>query len=278
MRVDVALGDAESQCQGLREFLSKNGPRGVTPLTERLGLIRARIAREGRELARKGQKVVLVIATDGMPTGSHSTRSGAPERNRLVNELRRISLELPVHLVVRLCTDEDDVVEFYNGIDGELELQIEVLDDMKSEAVETRKAGNGWLTYSPLIHRIREGGTFLKVFDLLDERRLDPGEVSLVAQLLLRRAGEPPFPCDPEAFLDVVRERLPDALPVYDPATRRMGPPLKLRDVERAVRRRKGGLCPTRLQDSQDGVFPAWLQVVVVVLALLFAWLVATSP
>ena len=43
---------------------------------------------------------------------------------------------LPIWIVIRLCTDEAAVTEFYNSLDEELELNLEVVDEYKSEAKE----------------------------------------------------------------------------------------------------------------------------------------------
>jgi len=110
-----------------------------------------------------------------------------------------------------------------------------VLDDLVGEAKEIRQKGNGWLTYSPLLHKIREGGTFTKLFDFLDERQFTPVEVALLAQLLLRDEGEEPFPSAPFDFLDVLEARLPLVPPVYDPLNRTMSPPVHLRAARWAV-------------------------------------------
>merc|ERR1712151_1000320 len=115
-------------------------------------------------------------------------------------------------------------------------LQLEVIDDIRGEAREARRAGNRWLTYTPLIHQLREGGTFLKVMDLLDERRLDPLEVCVLCQLLLRQEErDEPLPSEPKAFCHEVGLRLPFLPLVYDPLVNRMVPPVCLEEVEWAV-------------------------------------------
>jgi len=64
---------------------------------------------------------------------------------------------LPVWVVIRLCTNEKKVTEFYNQIDEVLEFNLEVLDDYLDEAKEVYKF-NKWLNYALPMHRCRELG------------------------------------------------------------------------------------------------------------------------
>lgn len=115
-------------------------------------------------------------------------------------------------------------------------MSLEVLDDLDSEAQELQQIGNPWLTYSPLLHRIREGGCFLKLLDLLDERALLPAEVYLFVQLLMQRDDDDRLPRPPAAFCDEVEKRMREGkMTVYNPLTKRQEPPIQMRALRRAM-------------------------------------------
>lgn len=135
-------------------IISKAYPSGVTPLTQHIYEIRNLIVNDMLEILRQnGQKVSIIIATDGLPSDDQGV-SGEYEEQNFINSLK--SLEgLPVWIVVRLCTSNDSVVEFYNNLDRQLELSVEVIDDFVSESQEIYKC-NPWLTYGLPLHRCRE--------------------------------------------------------------------------------------------------------------------------
>ena len=89
-------------------------PGGVTPLIPHLQEVRQNILDMEQQLRADGSKVVLVLATDGLPTDTRGI-SDRMVQQEFVQALR--SLEgLPVWVVVRLCTDEVSVFLSIQGM------------------------------------------------------------------------------------------------------------------------------------------------------------------
>lgn len=140
-----------------------------------------------------------------------------------------------MRIVVRLCTDDKGTVDFYSKIDDALEFPLDVIDDLASEAKEIQKVGNDWFVYSWALHHVRQRGTFCKVLDLLDERKLTVSEVAFVAQLLLRGSIDAPLPREHDAFLKTVPTLAQAAAAVYDVRVNRSVPPVNLDRLRRAL-------------------------------------------
>lgn len=231
LMVDPTKDNVEEQVAAVQTLLDNTRPRGPTPVTEMLRRIREQLQPQAMELARNGQQVIVVLVTDGLP----SPDGRRIDHDALIQELRRYSMDLPAHLVVRLCTDDDKVADFYNQVDAEVELQLEIVDDMRGEAQECYQAGNRFVVYSELLQLLREGGTFLKILDLVDERRFEPMEVALFCQLIVRKPDDPPLPTDPNEFCVELQRQLSKCEDVYDVLYQRWGPPLRFNEVEKAV-------------------------------------------
>ena len=166
--------------QALR-IIARTQPGGCTPLTDHIDEIYQEVSGMAADLRAKGQKVSITIATDGLPSDQYG--HGGPQHNQsFVNALRRLE-GLPIWLVIRLCTDEEKIVQFYNDLDTVLEVSVEVLDDFLSEAKEVRQF-NSWLNYGLPLQRLRELGFHDRVLDMLDERPLTLTELRDFCELL----------------------------------------------------------------------------------------------
>jgi len=163
------------------KIMKKVKPIGVTPLTRHIWEIQQSIKSLAPQLVAAGQKVAVVLATDGLPTDEDGY-GGEYITDEFVRALRALE-GLPVWLVVRLCTDEEPVTRFYNNLDAQVELSMEVLDDFIGEAREVYRH-NKWLNYGLPMHRCREMGYHDRLFDLIDERPLTKGEIREFCSLI----------------------------------------------------------------------------------------------
>jgi hypothetical protein len=187
-----------------RNIMNKARPNGVTPLTRHILEVRDSVAAMAQDLNDRGQRVALVLATDGLPTNDQGYGSKV-EQVRFVDALRSLE-SLPLWIVIRLCTDEEHVVEFYNDLDEQLELSIEVSGGFIGEAEEVNTYNKG-LNYALPLHRMREMGFHDRVFDMLDERALSREEVRQLCVFLFgveNTDGMPDPAADWEGFLSEV--------------------------------------------------------------------------
>ncbi len=139
--------------------LFKKGPENGTPLCRAIREVIAKIRLIEGSLRAKDQKACVIIATDGEPTDGD-----------LVEAMKPFN-ELPVIVVVKLCTDDAKVVDFWNTVDSQLEFDMDVIDDIANEADQIHKL-NPWLTYGEPIQRLREFGVAVKEMDFVDETEL----------------------------------------------------------------------------------------------------------
>jgi len=222
------------------ETMRRAKPGGVTPLTRHIWEIQQSVEEMAPQLQREGKKIVVVLATDGLPTDEQGY-GGEYITNEFIRSLR--SLEgLPVWLVVRLCTDEEPVTRFYNNLDGQLELSLEVLDDFIGEAHEVYRH-NKWLNYALPMHRCRELGYHDRLFDLVDERPLTKGEIRDFCALLFgvdSVDGLPDPGADWSGFLKSVQTLLKREQLQWNPIRKKMTPWINLKALNKIYGKGKG--------------------------------------
>ena len=157
-------------CAGLNRLLQKveKSPGGGTPLCKHITAVIDQVRTMESALRANNHKAVIIIATDGESSDGD-----------IANAMRPLQ-QLPVWVVVRLCTDEDKIVEYWNNIDKQLELDMDVLDDLSGEGKEIYDSGNTWVTYGEPLHRLREFGCPLREMDLIDENKLSGEQMRAV--------------------------------------------------------------------------------------------------
>ncbi|KAL1508600.1 hypothetical protein AB1Y20_004697 [Prymnesium parvum] len=224
-------GAPEEEVKAVERMLS-SGPTGRTPLCEQIRQVIAQLKAEEPVLRAAGQRVVLVIASDGAATDGDIAEAMKPLQN------------LPVWVVVRLCTDDDKVLQYWNQVDEDLELDMDVLDDLTGEAAEVSEH-NAWLTYAPILHRLREWGTTRKIFDVLDEKPLAVSEMKELVTLILGADAEdlPDPQLDWGGFKAQLSALLSHAPTVWDPLRSRRREWFDLKRMQKRYELKKQPSC-----------------------------------
>mmetsp|Transcript_4032 Transcript_4032/g.7754 ORF Transcript_4032/g.7754 Transcript_4032/m.7754 type:complete len:369 (+) Transcript_4032:186-1292(+) len=209
-----------------RNLMLKSKPTGTSPIQFPLRIVAERIREMRNELEVSGRRVALVIVTDGVPTDEDGSETNPEAKDDFMDALRRLE-GLPVWVVVRLCTSEKRVVDYWNNLDVDagFDLQLEVLDDHLSEAKEVTRH-NRWLNYALPLHRCREMGCQNRIVDLIDERKLTPQEMRELCLVIL--GAKPESLPDPtislRAFSKALETELKNHRLQWDPIKKKMKP------------------------------------------------------
>mmetsp|Transcript_92 Transcript_92/g.434 ORF Transcript_92/g.434 Transcript_92/m.434 type:complete len:273 (-) Transcript_92:577-1395(-) len=111
----------------------RSSPLGGTPLVQHVRRVNLLVRESLPILQHLRKRAMIVIFTDGLPS------DGGGNSEVFLAALRELQ-GLPVHLVIRLCTDESAVVEFWNNVDKDLEnIPVDILDDLQGEAHEVAR-------------------------------------------------------------------------------------------------------------------------------------------
>lgn len=118
----------------------KRAMKGATPnkmecsLSRQLKKLKKAVEKMEPRLRAEGKHTTIVIATQGCPTD----REGNTGREVLKEYEKTLAsiAKLPVKIIVRLCTDDDRVLDMYNGFDNKLD-SVDCLDDFWSEVSVT---------------------------------------------------------------------------------------------------------------------------------------------
>jgi hypothetical protein len=179
------------------------------------------------------QRAAVIITTDGEATDGN------------IADAMRPLQDLPVWVVIRICTDDDKIVQYWNGIDEELELEIDVLDDLSAEAQEVQDV-NGFISYGEPLHKLREFGATIKEFDLIDESLLSPDQMRIIVALLIGDGDHESIPhpqADWQGFLRRVKALNTSSQPTYNPLTKKNEPWVNIKGLTKLYGKQSSSAC-----------------------------------
>lgn len=148
---------------------------GLTPLGKAIGEIIEDL-KNYRLFSLNTQKAQVTIYTDGEPSDCN--------KEKFKELLKELIVDYSANVTIRLLTDNESILEYWNNIEGDVELNLDVIDNFLSECKEVESV-NPKICYPYQIHQLREFGTSLTLFDHLDERKLNNSQLKEYISLFI---------------------------------------------------------------------------------------------
>jgi len=204
------------------------------PLASQVRRIEKRIGKIAPRLISHNKHVVVMLCTGGKPSDEFGN-AGSAVMQDFVDSLVSLS-KLPVKIIVRLCTDNDRITDFFNRLDSKL-TDIDVLDDYFGEAMEVY-LHNPWLNYGFGLHRLREAGLASDLIGDLDERCFTIEDIHQFCKEFI--TGEDvnlPHPRNWDAFISSLASLLSNEKLQWNPIKKKQTPWIDIKKLEKMFSR-----------------------------------------
>jgi hypothetical protein len=178
---------ASEELTRLNAVLQKIRPTGATtPIQYHLEDLMPTLHALAPKLEEQQRRIVISICTDSIPTDVDGLES--PEIIDAFMSTLKTIMEWPVHIVLRLLTDEERVVQFYDHMSRQ-NSNLQVLDDYLTECKQVQKY-NPWFHYGYPLHLCREQGIQIPILEALSKRALS-GTEPLAAVMIIFNQIQP---------------------------------------------------------------------------------------
>ena len=179
------------------------------------------ISEQLRRFDAKNRKVaMLILLVDGTATDGD------------VMDMLKPLEGLPLQIIVRIYTDERDVVDYWHHVGACVDLDVKILGNAMQESKRVAEL-NPWLNYGEPLHRAREFGVAISAIDSLSECSLNRKDMRTVVEFLLLRhdtnqqkigGGFPDPDTDWIDFVAAVGAAVDSQPPVFCPLQKRLMP------------------------------------------------------
>jgi len=220
----------QQDIQTMGQIMTTLKPSGPTTLSQQLAGLQKFVTSIAHLARNSNHTISVVVATQGIPTNEKG-ESNSQVVQQFIQILKSFE-NLPVYVMIRLCTDDERVFDFYNSIQDQLRFPYDVLDDFFGESLEVYLQ-NPWLTYGLPLHKFRELGFYVQVLDAIDERPLTIEDLRNFCALLFGNSNLPDPKTQWNAFFSTIGTLLSQEPQQWNPVTRKFNPWINMVQLER---------------------------------------------
>ena len=152
--------------------LLSSEPSGQTPICAQLNKIVRKVKKMEGRLRKSNRNALIFVMTDGTSSDGD-----------VANALRPL-VGFPVQIIIKIFTDEKEIIDYWHEVNSNLNLDITILKNVKDVAGACARK-NSWLTYGEPLLLLRGFGVKIPGLDVMSYRQLNRDRIKDVCHILL---------------------------------------------------------------------------------------------